>query len=101
MNDKNKYFYMICHKLFKLYELDTTPQSMWCISKDVCNYLISNKIFKFDFNKNDHYFYLCGIPVIMTSGTDIVKLMVELWLINVVKAACIVINMTVIIVVLT
>lgn len=77
MNDKNKYFYMICHKLFLLYkykENHNIKSAKWLISEDVCNYLIINDIFNFSIWSN----ILCGFPYKIVDGNDIVKLMVEL-----------------------
>ena len=77
MNDKNKYFYMICHELFSLekYKEDHIIKSAkWEISKDVFDYLRTNEIFNF----NIVWHTLCGFNFMLVEGTDIVKLMVEL-----------------------
>ena len=77
MNDKNKYFYMICHKLFLLYrykENHKIKSVKWLISTDVYDYLWFDKIF--NFNTREHN--LCGFPYKVVDGNDIVKLMVEL-----------------------
>ena len=77
MNDKNKYFYMICHKLFALCEYKENhniKSAKWVISTDVYDYLWSDKIF--NFNISEHT--LCGFPYKVIGGHDIVKLMVEI-----------------------
>lgn len=76
MNDENKYFYMICHKLFALYEYKKNhniKSAKWVISTDVYDYLWSDKIFNFNFPAQT----LCGFPYKVINGHDIVNLMVE------------------------
>ena len=76
MNDKNKYFYMICHKLFALCEYKENhniKSAKWVISTDVYDYLWSDKIFNF----NPAAYTLCGFPYKVIDGHDIVNLMVE------------------------
>ena len=77
MNDKNKYFYMICHKLFALCEYKENhniKSAKWEISTEVYDYLWSDKIFNF----NPTAYTLCGFPYKLIDGHDIVNLMVEL-----------------------
>ena len=77
MIHKNKYFYMICHKLFLLYkyiEDHNIKSAKWLISTDVYDYLWFDKIF--NFNIREHT--LCGFPYKVIDGNDIVKLMVEI-----------------------
>ena len=76
MNDKNKYFYMICHKLFLLYkykENHNIKSAKWLISTDVYDYLWFDKIFNFNIREHN----LCGFPYKVIDGHDIVNLMVE------------------------
>lgn len=77
MNDKNKYFYMICHKLFLLYkykENHSIKSAKWLISMDVYKYLWYDKIFNFNFPAHT----ICGFPYEVVYGNDIIKLMVEI-----------------------
>ena len=77
MNDKNKYFYMICHELFSLekYKEDHTVKlANWEISKDVFDYVFYNDIFTFNIVSHT----LCGFRFKIVEGNDIVKLMIEL-----------------------
>ena len=76
MDDKNKYFYMICHKLFALYEYKENhniKSVKWVISTDVYDYLWLDKIFNFNLQAHT----LCGFPYKVIDGHDIVNLMVE------------------------